>query len=235
MMVGRGRWPSAKTPRAGSGVGRDIALRCPDAAARRPYRLLRQRQTDFETFGELAEKNRIFFRQNTGQPVPHAGQDVTASIHGFVFALPEGMFGKHRLGAVGEFVSKRFRDGRAKIVARLIHDAPRQIQRAITGLPFKFPDWLVNFSFHVPILFQTVRQRLSKPIFPIRHKIFSTFDRKPYSTITLYPARGPRLARGAEDLPQFSEHRCRHIAPAAPRRQVFHLENFSRVQMDVHK
>src|ERR1035437_8374037 len=58
------------------------------------------------------------------------------------------MPGKHGLGAAGEFVRERFRDGGPKIIARLSHDAPSQIQRTITGGPFKFPHWLVNFLFH---------------------------------------------------------------------------------------
>ena len=57
----------------------------------------------------------------------HAGQDGIASMHGLEFALPEGMPGKHGLGAVGEFVRERFRDGGAKIIARLAEDAPGQI------------------------------------------------------------------------------------------------------------
>jgi hypothetical protein len=64
------------------------------------------------------------------------------------------MIGKHDLGAAGELVRERFRDGCPKIIAPLIHDAPSQIQRlatwrsftwTITGGPFKFPDWFVNF------------------------------------------------------------------------------------------
>ena len=58
------------------------------------------------------------------------------------------MFGKHGLGAAGEFVRERFRDRCPKIIARLIEDAPGQIQRTITGGPFKFSDWRVNFLFH---------------------------------------------------------------------------------------
>jgi hypothetical protein len=57
--------------------------------------------------------------------------------------------------------------------ARLVEDAPGQIQRTITGGPFKFRDRRVNLpastldfrlsTLHVrSILFQWVRQRLSK-------------------------------------------------------------------------
>jgi hypothetical protein len=138
--------------------GRDIAPRCPDAAARRPYHfvyavgrcccaagwLLRQLQPDFETLGELAEKNRIFPGQNSGQPMSHAGQDGIASARGLIFALPKGIMGKHGFGAAGEFGGECFRDGCPKIIARLVEDAPRQIQRAITGLPFKIRDRRVS-------------------------------------------------------------------------------------------
>ena len=44
--------------RGGEFFGRDIALRCPDAAARRPY--LRQRVADFEAFRQGAEQGRSF-------------------------------------------------------------------------------------------------------------------------------------------------------------------------------
>ena len=45
------------------------------------------------------------------------------------------MPGKHHLGAVGKFVRERYPDGCPKIIARLVEDAPGQIQRTITGLP----------------------------------------------------------------------------------------------------
>jgi len=40
------------------------------------------------------------------------------------FTWPEAMPGKHGLGAVGEFVRERFRDGGAKIIARLMVKSP---------------------------------------------------------------------------------------------------------------
>ena len=61
----------------------------------------------------------------------HAGQDGIATALALELALPEGMPGKHSLGAVGEFVRVSFRDGGAKIIARLVQDAPGQIQRTI--------------------------------------------------------------------------------------------------------
>ena len=67
-------------------------------------------------------------------------------------AFSNAMLGHHGLGAVGEFVRERFRDGCPEIIARLIHDAPGQIQRTITGLPFKLPDWLVTFCLSGPRL-----------------------------------------------------------------------------------
>jgi hypothetical protein len=57
----------------------------------------------------------------------HAGQDGIASALALELALPEGMPGKHGLGAAGEFVRERFPDGGAKIIARLVEDAPGQI------------------------------------------------------------------------------------------------------------
>ncbi len=56
--------------------------------------------------------------------------------------------GKHRLGVARQFSGVAFGNFRAEIIARLVHDTPGQIQRTITGGSFKFPDWLVNFSFH---------------------------------------------------------------------------------------
>ena len=77
------------------------------------------------------------------------------------------MFGKHGLGAMGEFVRERFRDRCPKIIARFVKDAPGQIQRTITCLlleladfsiqplafslrngPFKFRHRRVNVSLH---------------------------------------------------------------------------------------
>jgi hypothetical protein len=76
----------------------------------------------------------------------------------------EGVFGKYGLGAVGELVRERSRDRCSKIIAhpcrvealrrRIIQNAParyRGLPRStwtITGGPFKFSDWFVNFSFH---------------------------------------------------------------------------------------
>ena len=50
--------------------GRDIALRCPDAAARRPYLFLRQGRADFETVRQGAEQRGLLFGQHAGQPMP---------------------------------------------------------------------------------------------------------------------------------------------------------------------
>ena len=69
---------------------------------------------DFETFRQVAEKGGAFPGQNAGQPMSHAGQDGIASALALELALPEGMPGKHGLGAVGEFVRERFGDGARK-------------------------------------------------------------------------------------------------------------------------
>ncbi len=105
----------------------------------------------FVTFGESAEDDGIFPGQETGQPMAHELQNELAvstpgAPHGF--SCPGGIMGKRNFGPLGESVRVCFRDASAKIVARLIHDLPGQIQRTITGLPFKFPDWLVNLFFH---------------------------------------------------------------------------------------
>ena len=107
---------------------------------------LRQRLADFEAFRQLAEQGGLLFGQNAGQPMSHAGQDGIASARGLKLTLPEGMMGKHGLGAVGEFVRERFRDRCPKIIARLIEDAPSQIQRTITGLLLKLTDFSLQTS-----------------------------------------------------------------------------------------
>ena len=96
-----------------------LGAACP-ASPHRDDMLLRQFQADFETFRQGAEQGRSFPGQDPGQPMSHAHQDVFASARGLVFALPEGLMGKHGLGAAGEFVRERFRDGCPKIIARLI-------------------------------------------------------------------------------------------------------------------
>ena len=71
--------------------------------------------------------------------------------------------GKHHLGAVGEFVRERFRDGRPKIIARLVEDAPGQIQRTITGFLFKQTNRGILFPIRVihGFLFLTLNIQLS--------------------------------------------------------------------------
>ncbi len=105
--------------------------------------------------------------------------------------------GKDHIGAVGEFVRERFRDGCPKIIARLIQNVPGQIQRTITGLLLKpanrnmlfsvqgihafffltlnsqlstsaIRDRRVNFSFHALNIISSGAQRLSKPV--LRYK-----------------------------------------------------------------
>jgi hypothetical protein len=108
-----------------------------------------QRVADFEAFRQIAEQGGAFPGQHPGQPMSHAGQDGLASARGLKLTCPEGMMSKHGLGAAGEFVRERFRDGCPKIIARLVEDAPGQIQRSatwrsftwtITGGPFKIRD-----------------------------------------------------------------------------------------------
>ena len=104
--------------------------------------------------------------------------------------------GKHSLRAAGEFVRERFRDGCPKIIARLIEDAPGQIQRpatwrpvhrsfsevgsfawTITGLPLKFPDRLITRCLSGPRL--------------------STFDSRlmMFHTLNLFRDMGQRLSK----------------------------------------
>ena len=147
-----------------------------------------QRVADFEAFRQVAEQGGTFFGQNPSQPMAHEHQDGSSSRGAFELPLHKGMMGKHGLGAMGEFVRERFRDGCPKIIVRLVEDAPGQIQRSatwrsftwtITGAPFKFSDRLVTFClsgarpstlvwgcFMRSILFQPVRQRLSKLSIP---------------------------------------------------------------------
>ena len=76
--------------------------------------MLRQLQADFVALGELAEKIWVFTRQNSGQPMAHELQNEITLSRALKLVLrpgarrgstrPEGMFGKHGLGASGEFV-----------------------------------------------------------------------------------------------------------------------------------
>jgi len=76
---------------------------------------------DFETFRQGAEQGGSFPGQDPGQPMSHAHQDKLAlppvlkllSRPGTwrSFTCPEGLMGKHGLGAAGEFIRERFRDG----------------------------------------------------------------------------------------------------------------------------
>ena len=84
--------------------GRDIALRCPDAAARRPYLFLRQGRADFVTVRQGAEQRGLLFGQHAGQPMPHARQQMFAPGRALKFPLPERMIGKDHLRALREFV-----------------------------------------------------------------------------------------------------------------------------------
>jgi hypothetical protein len=161
------------------------------------WRVRRQRLANLKTFRQVAEKGRPFPGQHAGQPMSHDHQDGGASVLAFEPALPGGLMGKDHIGAVGEFVRERFRDGCPKIIARLIQNVPGQIQRTITGLLLKpanrnmlfsvqgihafffltlnsqlstsaIRDRRVNFSFHALNIISSGAQRLSKPV--LRYK-----------------------------------------------------------------
>lgn len=70
-------------------------------------RLFRQGMADFETLRQVTEQGRTFLGEHAGQPMAHELQNELTVLKSGTwrsFTCPEGMFGKHVLGAAGEFV-----------------------------------------------------------------------------------------------------------------------------------